>query len=97
MKGVGERGGRGRARERERERESRRNSIHYNFHFIAILQVAQVAAKTLGIPLEMIKVKPSMTLTNPNGLTTGGSITSEMNCFVSHLLTVKLIYCIGLL
>ena len=49
-----------------------------------ILQVAQVAAKTLGIPLEMIKVKPSMTLTNPNGLTTGGSITSELNCLVSH-------------
>ena len=48
------------------------------------LQVAQVAAKTLGIPIEMIKVKPSMTLTNPNGITTGGSITSELNCFVSY-------------
>ena len=47
------------------------------------MQVAQVAAKTLGIPLEMVKVKPSNTLTNPNGETTGGSTTSEMNCLVS--------------
>ena len=49
------------------------------------IQVAQVTAKMLGIPLEMIKVKPSMTLTNPNGQTTGGSITIELNCFVSLL------------
>ena len=47
------------------------------------MQVAQVAAKTLGIPLEMVKVKPSNTLTNPNGEATGGSTTSEMNCLVS--------------
>ena len=47
------------------------------------MQVAQVAAKTLGIPLEMVKGKPSNTLTNPNGQTTGGSTTSEMNCLVS--------------
>ena len=52
-------------------------------------QVAQVAAKTLGIPIEMIKVKPSMTLTNPNGITTGGSITSELNCFVSYYPSIK--------
>ena len=52
---------------------------------ISLLKVAQVAAKTLGIPLEMIKVKPSMTLTNPNGMMTGGAITSELNCFVSPL------------
>ena len=54
-----------------------------SFHYL--LQVAQVAAKTLGIPLEMVKIKSSMTLTNPNGQTTGGSITSELNCLVSPL------------
>jgi len=43
-------------------------------------KVAQVAAKTLGIPIELVKVKPSNTLTNPNGQATGGSITSELNC-----------------
>ena len=56
------------------------------FHsFSYLLQVAQVAAKTLGIPLEMVRVKSSMTLTNPNGQTTGGSTTSELNCLVSPL------------
>ena len=54
--------------------------------FTVLMQVAQVAAKTLGIPLEMVKVKPSNTLTNPNGETTGGSTTSEMNCLVSRVL-----------
>ena len=48
-----------------------------------LTQVAQVAAKTLGIPLEMIKVKPSMTFTNPNGNMTASSVTSELNCLVS--------------
>ena len=47
-----------------------------------IIQVAQVVALTLGISLEMIKVMPSNTFTNPNGQTTGASITSEVNCFV---------------
>jgi len=50
------------------------------------MQVAQVAAKTLGIPIELVKVKPSNTLTNPNGQATGGSITSELNCLVSSSL-----------
>lgn len=56
--------------------------FHFSLFFL-LMQVAQVAAKTLGIPLEMVKVKPSNTLTNPNGQTTGGSTTSEMNCLVS--------------
>ena len=47
------------------------------------MQVAQVAAKTLGIPIEMIKIKPSNSLTNPNTQATGGSMTSELNCLVS--------------
>ena len=47
------------------------------------VQVAQVAAKTLGISIDMIKIKPSNSLTNPNGMTTGGSISSELACLVS--------------
>ncbi|CAI8020059.1 Xanthine dehydrogenase/oxidase [Geodia barretti] len=43
-------------------------------------KVAQVAAKTLGIPLDTISVKPSNTLIGPNDITTGGSITSELCC-----------------
>ena len=61
------------------------SSAHSFSHRAIFLQVAQVAAKTLGIPLEMVKVKPSMTLTNPNGQTTGGSTTSELNCLVNPL------------
>ena len=49
-------------------------------------QVAQVAAKTLGIPLDMVKVKPTSVLTNPNGYATGGSITTELNSIVSVLM-----------
>eukprot|EP00731_Ephydatia_muelleri_P028954 Em0020g598a len=43
-------------------------------------KVAQVAARTLGIPLDMIVIKPSNSLTNPNGASTGGSTTSELAC-----------------
>lgn len=46
-------------------------------------KVAQVVAKTLGIPLEMIRVKPCTTATNANTLATGGSSTSETVCHVS--------------
>ena len=49
-------------------------------------QVAQVAAKTLGIPLDMVKVKPTSVLTNPNGYATGGSITTELNSIVSVIM-----------
>ena len=47
------------------------------------MQVAQVAAKTLGVPIGFVKVKPTNSLTNPNGMGTGGSIGSELNCLVS--------------
>ena len=50
---------------------------------LSYVQVAQVAAKTLGISIDMIKIKPSNSLTNPNGMTTGGSISSELACLVS--------------
>ncbi len=48
-----------------------------------LLQVAQVAAKMLGVPIGFVKIKTSNSLTNPNGMATGGSIGSELNCLVS--------------
>ncbi|XP_069693946.1 uncharacterized protein [Periplaneta americana] len=41
-------------------------------------KVAQAVAYSLGIDLELVKVKPSNTLTAPNNATTGSSITSEL-------------------
>ena len=52
-------------------------------HGVNDLQVAQVVAYTLGIPLEYVSVKPSNTLTAPNGMVSGGSITSEVCSYVS--------------
>lgn len=46
-------------------------------------KVAQTAAHILGIPLEKISIKPSNTLTSANDIVTGGSIGSEISCFVS--------------
>ncbi len=45
-------------------------------------KVCQVAALTLAVPMDKIKIKPCSTLTNPNSLTTGGSTTSELTCLV---------------
>jgi hypothetical protein len=42
-----------------------------------------VVAHTLNIPLELVSVKPSNNLTAPNGMVTGGSITSEVCAYVS--------------
>ncbi|XP_065561755.1 uncharacterized protein LOC136028074 isoform X2 [Artemia franciscana] len=44
-------------------------------------EVAQVAAKELGISVDMISVKPTNSLTNPNSAPTGGSTTSDANCW----------------
>lgn len=46
-------------------------------------KVAQVTAFALGIPLEKVSVKPSTSLTSPNAIVTGGSMTSESVCYVS--------------
>ena len=46
-------------------------------------KVAQVAAMTLGISLDMINLKPCSTITSPNTAPTGGSTTSEFICMVS--------------
>lgn len=47
-------------------------------------KVAQTAAHVLGIPLEKISIKPSNSLTAPNAIVTGGSIGSEISCYVSR-------------
>lgn len=46
-------------------------------------KAAQVAAFTLGIPLEKIAIKPTTSMTSPNAAMTGGSMTSEVVCYVS--------------
>ena len=51
-------------------------------------QVAQVASKMLGVPLELIKIKPTDTMLHPNGVWTGASITSELNCLVSGMIVL---------
>uniref|UniRef100_A0A182S7D9 Indole-3-acetaldehyde oxidase n=1 Tax=Anopheles maculatus TaxID=74869 RepID=A0A182S7D9_9DIPT len=43
-------------------------------------KAAQVAAFTLGIPLEKISIKPTNSMTSPNAVMTGGSMTSEVVC-----------------
>ncbi|KAJ8299303.1 hypothetical protein KUTeg_023363 [Tegillarca granosa] len=40
----------------------------------------KVAAYELGIPMDMIKIKPTNTISNANSMTTGGSVTSELCC-----------------
>lgn len=48
-------------------------------------KVAQTAAHVLGVPLKKIIIKPSNNLTAPNAIVTGGSIGSEISCFVRIL------------
>lgn len=46
-------------------------------------KVAQVTAHALGVPLNMISVKAHNNLISANSSVTGGSMTSEVVCFVS--------------
>jgi xanthine dehydrogenase/oxidase len=50
-----------------------------------MFKVAQIAAYTLGLDLEMISVKPSISLTTPNSTVTGGSMTSDTCGYVSSI------------
>ncbi|XP_053383770.1 uncharacterized protein LOC123535779 [Mercenaria mercenaria] len=43
-------------------------------------KVAQVCAYEFGIPMDMVKVLPTNSLVTANGVTTGGSITTENCC-----------------
>ncbi|CAO1303177.1 unnamed protein product [Diamesa tonsa] len=44
-------------------------------------KVAQTAAHILNLPLDMISIKPTNTLTAANDVVTGGSMGSEISCF----------------
>ncbi|CAG9770996.1 unnamed protein product [Ceutorhynchus assimilis] len=44
-------------------------------------KVAQVCAQKLGIPMELISIKPSITYASPNSFACGGSWTSEAICY----------------
>uniref|UniRef100_A0A1I8P4W1 Indole-3-acetaldehyde oxidase n=1 Tax=Stomoxys calcitrans TaxID=35570 RepID=A0A1I8P4W1_STOCA len=44
-------------------------------------KIVQVAAHTLGIPMEMIRVEGSNTVNGANSMATGGSVGSEVVCF----------------
>ena len=46
------------------------------------LQVAQVVAYELGIPVDFVAVKSTNSTMNANNFTTGGSVTSEECCKV---------------
>ena len=46
-------------------------------------KVAQTVAKQLGVPIELVMVKPSDALISPNNFVTGGSTSSERCCNVS--------------
>ena len=45
-------------------------------------KVAQTVAKQLGVPIELVMVKPSDPLVTPNNCVTGGSTSSERCCSV---------------
>ena len=45
-------------------------------------KVAQTVAKQLGVPIELVMVKPSDALITPNNCVTGGSTSSERCCSV---------------
>lgn len=49
-------------------------------------KAAQTAAHILGVPLDLISIKPSNTLATPNAIVTGASIGSEIACYVSSLI-----------
>lgn len=44
-------------------------------------KVAQVAAYTLGVPLDMVKIEASDTLNGANSMVTGGAVGSESLCY----------------
>ena len=53
-----------------------------NFTTMLCWQVGQVCAYELGIPITMVTVRGTDTVTEVNNATTGGSITSEGCCQV---------------
>ena len=54
-----------------------------------------MAAKELGISLDLIRILPTNSMTSPNSCMTGGSITTEYNCQVKQLLANTSTYIIS--
>ena len=50
-----------------------------------ITQVVQACAYALGVPVDIIRVKPTTTLTAPNNGMSGAGVTSETCVYVSIL------------
>ncbi|KAF2353566.1 CO dehydrogenase flavoprotein C-terminal [Trinorchestia longiramus] len=48
-------------------------------------KVAQVAAAILGVPMDLIKIKPTNTVIGANSMVTGGSYGTDTVCHVSEL------------
>ena len=51
-------------------------------------KVCQVVARELGVAMDMVSVKQTNNLTNPNRSVTGGSMGSECNCSVSDAIVM---------
>ena len=49
-----------------------------------------MAAKTLGIPMEMIEVQPTSSVFNVNSSASNMSVTSDLNTFVSVALSLSI-------
>ncbi len=49
------------------------------------MKITQVVARELGLDFEMISIKSTNVFTNPNGSLAGGSVTSELNCYVRSI------------
>ncbi len=47
-------------------------------------KVQQTVAQTLGVPMDMIIIKPADNVISPNNIVTGGSTTSEMTCMAAQ-------------
>lgn len=54
-------------------------------------KVAQVVAYTLNIDFDLVSVKPSNNLTSPNGMASGGSITSEVCAYAAMVCCKELL------
>jgi len=53
-------------------------------------KVCQVVARELGIPMDLIRIKPTNNFTNVNGSVTGGSMGSECCCSAAEIACKKL-------
>ena len=65
-----------------------------NLNVFLTSQVAQVVAYKLGIPLDMVTVQRTSTITSANSETTGGSVTSEAVCQVGDFSKLTNKYCL---